>query len=49
MNEAWERLKTLSAKRQEKLYGAHEIQHFNRYGEIVKSLAQYMTVVSAVH
>ena len=30
MNEAWERLKALAQKRQEKLYGAHEIQHFNR-------------------
>ena len=29
--EAWERLKSLSLKRQEKLFGAHEIQHFNRY------------------
>lgn len=30
MNEAWERLKALSLRRQEKLFGAHEIQHFNR-------------------
>lgn len=31
LNEAWERLKGLSLRRQEKLFGAHEIQHFNRY------------------
>ena len=30
LNEAWERLKSLSLRRQEKLFGAHEIQHFNR-------------------
>ncbi len=29
--EAWERLKSLSLRRQEKLFGAHEIQHFNRH------------------
>jgi spectrin alpha len=30
LNEAWERLKGLSLKRQERLFGAHEIQRFNR-------------------
>ena len=30
MNEAWERLKNLSLHRQESLFGAHEIQRFNR-------------------
>ncbi len=30
LNEAWERLKSLSLRRQDKLFGAHEIQHFNR-------------------
>ncbi|XP_064649219.1 spectrin alpha chain-like isoform X2 [Lineus longissimus] len=30
MNEAWERLKNLSRHRQERLFGAHEIQRFNR-------------------
>ncbi|CAH1785763.1 unnamed protein product [Owenia fusiformis] len=30
LNEAWERLRQLSLQRQERLYGAHEIQHFNR-------------------
>ena len=31
MNEAWERLKALSQKRQERLFGAHELQNFNRW------------------
>lgn len=30
LNEAWSRLKQLSVMRQEKLFGAHEIQRFNR-------------------
>lgn len=30
INEAWERLKNLSLLRQERLFGAHEIQRFNR-------------------
>lgn len=30
VNEAWKRLRQLSLLRQEKLYGAHEIQRFNR-------------------
>ncbi|XP_076343494.1 spectrin alpha chain-like isoform X2 [Tachypleus tridentatus] len=30
LNEAWERLKALTLLRQEKLFGAHEIQRFNR-------------------
>ncbi|XP_021964674.1 spectrin alpha chain isoform X2 [Folsomia candida] len=30
LNEAWGRLKQLSVMRQEKLFGAHEIQRFNR-------------------
>ena len=30
LNEAWERLKAQSLKRQERLFGAHEIQRFNR-------------------
>ena len=30
LNEAWARLKQLALMRQEKLFGAHEIQRFNR-------------------
>lgn len=30
LNEAWIRLKQLTLFRQEKLFGAHEIQRFNR-------------------
>ncbi|CAG0916965.1 unnamed protein product [Notodromas monacha] len=30
LNEAWERLKQLARAREEKLFGAHEIQRFNR-------------------
>ena len=30
MNEAWQRLKQLTLLRQEKLFGAQEIQRFNR-------------------
>jgi spectrin alpha len=30
LNEAWQRLKQLALLRQEKLFGAHEIQRFNR-------------------
>lgn len=30
VNEAWQRLRQLSLLRQERLYGAHEIQRFNR-------------------
>ena len=30
LNEAWERLKLLASQRQEKLFGAMEIQRFNR-------------------
>jgi len=30
LNEAWQRLKQLAVMRQEKLFGAHEIQRFNR-------------------
>ena len=30
MNDAWEKLKQLTLRRQERLFGAHEIQHFNR-------------------
>lgn len=30
LNEAWQRLKQLTLLRQEKLFGAHEIQRFNR-------------------
>ena len=30
VNEAWQRLKQLSLLRQERLFGAHEIQRFNR-------------------
>lgn len=30
LNEAWDRLKAQSLKRQERLFGAHEIQRFNR-------------------
>ena len=31
VNEAWQRLRQLSLLRQERLFGAHEIQRFNRY------------------
>ena len=37
MNEAWEHLKRLAIIRQEKLFGAMEIQRFNRYGHILKN------------
>lgn len=30
LNEAWHRLRQLALVRQEKLFGAHEIQRFNR-------------------
>ena len=30
LNEAWERLKQMALTRQERLFGAHEIQRFNR-------------------
>lgn len=30
LNQAWQRLKQMTVFRQEKLYGAHEIQRFNR-------------------
>lgn len=30
VNDAWQRLKQLSLLRQERLFGAHEIQRFNR-------------------
>ena len=30
MIESWSRLKSLALQRQEKLFGAHEIQRFNR-------------------
>lgn len=33
VNEAWEHLKILALRRQEKLFGAHEIQNFNRDAE----------------
>jgi len=31
VNEAWEKLKQLALRRQERLFGAHEIQNFFRY------------------
>ena len=34
VNEAWARLKQLSLLRQERLFGAHEIQRFNRYCDL---------------
>lgn len=30
LNEAWQRLRQMSLMRQERLFGAHEIQRFNR-------------------
>ena len=30
VNEAWEKLKQLALRRQERLFGAHEIQNFFR-------------------
>lgn len=33
LNEAWERLKKLTQRREARLYGAHEIQNFNRDAE----------------
>lgn len=30
LNNAWQRLKQMTLMRQDKLYGAHEIQRFNR-------------------
>ena len=30
LKESWQRLRTLALNRQEKLFGAHEIQRFNR-------------------
>ena len=30
LNSAWQRLKQMTLMRQDKLYGAHEIQRFNR-------------------
>jgi len=39
VNEAWARLKQLSLLRQERLFGAHEIQRFNRW-VIVRSVVR---------
>ncbi|ESO09912.1 hypothetical protein HELRODRAFT_156368 [Helobdella robusta] len=33
LNEAWEKLKNLASKREKSLFGAHEIQNFNRDAE----------------
>ena len=47
LNEAWERLKSLSLRRQEKLFGAHEIQHFNRDAdETIAWITEKDTVLS---
>ena len=48
MNEAWQRLKNLSLQRQEKLFGAHEIQRFNRDAdETIAWIAEKDAVLSA--
>ena len=47
LNEAWERLKQLSLQRQERLFGAHEIQHFNRDAdETIAWIAEKNTTLS---
>ena len=47
LNEAWERLKNLSLQRQERLFGAHEIQHFNRDAdETIAWIAEKNTTLS---
>lgn len=48
LNEAWQRLKQLAILREEKLYGAHEIQRFNRDAdETVAWIAEKDVVLSS--
>ncbi|XP_037044978.1 spectrin alpha chain isoform X3 [Bradysia coprophila] len=48
LNEAWQRLKQLAILRQEKLFGAHEIQRFNRDSdETVAWIAEKDVVLSS--
>lgn len=48
LNEAWQRLKQLAILRQEKLFGAHEIQRFNRDAdETVTWIAEKDVVLSS--
>ncbi|XP_017134914.1 spectrin alpha chain isoform X4 [Drosophila miranda] len=48
LNEAWQRLKQLAIVRQEKLFGAHEIQRFNRDAdETVAWIAEKDVVLSS--
>lgn len=48
LNEAWQRLKQLAILRQEKLFGAHEIQRFNRDAdETVAWIAEKDVVLSS--
>lgn len=48
LNNAWARLKQLSLMRQEKLFGAHEIQRFNRDAdETVAWIAEKDVVLSS--
>ena len=48
LNSAWQRLKQMTVLRQEKLYGAHEIQRFNRDAdETVAWIAEKDVVLSS--
>lgn len=48
LNEAWTRLRQLAVMRQEKLFGAHEIQRFNRDAdETVAWIAEKDVVLSS--
>lgn len=48
LNNAWQRLKQLTLMRQDKLYGAHEIQRFNRDAdETVAWIAEKDVVLSS--
>lgn len=48
MNNAWQRLKQMALMRQDKLYGAHEIQRFNRDAdETVAWIAEKDVVLSS--
>ena len=44
LNEAWLRLKQLALTRQEKLFGAHEIQRFNRDAEYTRGMDEIQWV-----
>ena len=47
MNEAWSRLRMLASQRQEKLFGAHEIQRLNRdIDEAIVWIAEKESIVS---